>query len=173
MIRPMPTPQRARAYTLIEVIIVIAILGLVSAIVVPQMLSAGTMGVQAATRIIVADLIFAQNDAMARQTSRRVVFDAVNDSYKLTDNAGVTLDASWLSGQVQNYMVSFRDDDRFQGVDILSVNFGGDGTITFDDMGAPDTGGTIELEYKKHRYRISVAEFTGRITVTKITGGGG
>ncbi len=163
------TTRRCAAYTLVEMIIVITILGLVSAIVVPHMLTAGTMGVQSATRIIVADLIFAQNEAMARQTTRQVVFDVPGDGYRLADQAGVTIDAAWLPGDGNNYAVSFQKDSRFTGVRILSANFGGDATIVFDDLGAPDTGGTIELEYKEHRYRITVAEFTGRITVSKVT----
>jgi len=58
-------------------------------------------------------------------------------------------------------------------VEILSASVGGDNTIAFDDVGAPDTGGTIELRFNDHRYRITVAEFTGRVTVEKVTSGGG
>jgi len=170
---PQPTPRTSRGYTLVEVLILVGILGLAAALVVPHMLAPGTLGVQSATRIIVADLIFAQNDAMARQTPRQMVVDVAANSYKLTDNNGATLDASWKGGDTQNYVVDFQHDARFSGVEILSASFGGDNTIAFDDVGAPDTGGTIELRFNDHRYRITVAEFTGRVTVEKVTSGGG
>ena len=156
------------AYTLVEVLIVIGIIGLAGAVVVPHMLAPGTLGVQSATRAIVADLIFAQNDAMARQTVRQMVVDPTTDSYQLTDRHGVMIDARWKGGQTNNYYVSFIEDSRFAGVDITGVDFGGDATVAFDDVGAPDTGGTIELRYREHRYRITVAEFTGRVTVEKL-----
>jgi len=168
-----PQTPHGRGYTLVEVLILIGILGLAAALVVPTMLAPGTLGVQSATRIIVADLIFAQNDAMARQAPRQVVFNPTDDSYRLTDNAGATLDASWKGGDTQNYVIDFQNDARFQGVEIISASFGGDQTIAFDDVGAPDTGGTIELRFNDHRYRITVAEFTGRVTVEKVTAGGG
>jgi len=168
MLTPRPSRPTARAYTLVEVLIVIGILGLAGAFIVPHMLAPGTLGVQSATRSIVADLIFAQNDAMARQAVRQVVVDPATDSYRLTDAAGTMIDARWKGGHSENYRVSFQDDSRFAGVDITAVNFGGDGTIAFDDVGAPDTGGTIELRFREHRYRITVAEFTGRVTVEKL-----
>ncbi len=165
---PRTTRPTTRAYTLVEVLIVIGIVGLAGAFVVPHMLAPGTLGVQSATRAIVADLIFAQNDAMARQTVRQMVVDPATNSYRLTDRDGVMIDARWKGGQANNYYVSFSEDSRFAGVEITAANFGGDATIAFDDVGAPDTGGTIDVRYREHRYRITVAEFTGRVTVEKL-----
>ena len=68
-----------RGFTLVEVLIVVVIIGIVGAIVVPQILTAGTLGVQAAARMVIADLQFAQNDAIARQAPRRVVFEGGNN----------------------------------------------------------------------------------------------
>ena len=76
----------------------VAILGIAGAIVVPSMLKGGTLGVQAAARTVVADLMYAQNDAIAQQSPRRVVFDTTTQSYRLTDAQGDTLHASWLGG---------------------------------------------------------------------------
>ena len=63
-----------RAYTLIELVIVIAILGLSAGILVPRLVDADTFSVQAAVRSLVADITFAQTDALAMQGVRRVQF---------------------------------------------------------------------------------------------------
>ena len=166
--RPTFVRRSRRAYTLVEVLLVVSILGLVSAAVVPSMLTAGSMGVQAAARVMVADLLYAQNEAIAQQNTRKVIFDVANNSYRLTDEANGTLTASWVNGQANNYVVEFGTDKRFKGVSILSVDFNGGNVIEFDSLGTPSTGGSITIQYDRRSYRIDVASFTGRITVTKL-----
>ncbi len=166
---PIPA-RRAHAYTLVEVLIVVTILGVVSAVVVPHMLTAGSMGVQAAARAVVSDLMFAQNDAVAAQAPRTVTFLPAEERYELRDEEGNLLSAAWISGKQQNYTVDFTEDTRFQGVTIKSAAFGNDNEVTFDDLGSPDSGGEVIVEYNDQRYAIRVAAFTGRVTVTKLTG---
>ncbi len=162
---PNPTPRTA-GYTLVEVLIIVAILGIAAAIIVPHMLAAGTLGVQAAARIIISDILFAQNDAIAQQRNRKVVFDPANERYSLTDEADVILSANWKGGTTNNYTVDFIADSRFQGVVIVSANFGGGSpTLEFDALGSPLNGGTVEIEFQGRRYRVTVASFTGRVTV--------
>src|SRR5262245_40596117 len=78
----MPNPARritrrtARGYTLIELIIVIAILALAAALLVPNLVGRDTMTLQTAMRMLIADLSFAQSDALANQGYRRVVFNS-------------------------------------------------------------------------------------------------
>jgi len=163
-----PGSRGRSGYTLVEVLIIVAILGIAAAIVVPQMLAAGTLGVQAAARIIIADILFAQNDAIAKQRTRKVVFNPTNESYSLTDENDAVLTANWKSGDANNYIVDFINDSRFQGVVIVSADFGGGATketLEFDDLGGPLNGGTVEIEFQGERYRITVASFTGRVTV--------
>ena len=169
MCRMTHNPTRCRAgYTLIEVLIVVTILGIVSAVVVPQMLAAGTLGVQAAARIIVADILFAQNDAIAQQRVRKVVFDPDNERYSLTDENDAVLSVNWKNGSANNYVVDFTADERFQGVVIVSADFGGSSTLEFDALGGPTNGGTVEIEFQGKRYRVTVASFTGRVTVQAL-----
>ena len=160
--------KRPSAYTLIEVLIVVLIIGVASAIVVPQMLSAGTLGVQAAARMIMADILYAQNEAIAQQSNRKVVFDVPNNRYRLTDATGQTLTVNWKGSTAQNYVVDFNNDDRFNRVQIVSAAFSSGNTLEFNDMGGPLNGGTVELRFNNDRYRITVAPFTGRVTVDKI-----
>ncbi|MEM9883754.1 MAG: GspH/FimT family pseudopilin [Planctomycetota bacterium] len=162
------TSRPRHGYTLVEVLLVVSILGVISAMVVPSMLSAGQMGVQAAARAVVADLLYAQNEAIAQQAPRQVVFDDTNDRYELRDEFGNALGKDWVSGDTSKYVVDFTEDDRFMGVSIVAVDFNGGSTVTFDDLGGPDTGGSVTVRFDNQRYRIDVAEFTGRVTVTKL-----
>ncbi|MEO0514508.1 MAG: GspH/FimT family pseudopilin [Planctomycetota bacterium] len=159
-----------RAYTLVEVLLVVSILGIVSAAVIPSMLTAGEMGVQAAARVIVADLLYAQNEAIAQQASHKVVFDVANNAYQLQDQNGNALTVDWLSGSANNYVVDFDDDQRFRGVTITAVDFGTTtpSEISFDSLGGPSTGGSITIQFDRQSFRIDVADFTGRVTVTQI-----
>lgn len=159
-------PMR-RAYTLVEVLVVVTILGIVSAVVVPQMLQAGTLGVQAAARMIIADLLFAQNDAVAKQRPRRVIFEQAENRYRVTDEQGETLTHDWRGGD-SKYEVDFDGDRRFAGIRLVEVEFDDDGALEFDEMGSPSTGGHVILEYNDERFRIDVASFTGRVTVEKL-----
>lgn len=179
----MLTIQRSRttrsrptnAYTLVEVLVTVTIMGIAAAIVVPNMMQGGTLGVQAAARMIIADLLFAQNEAMAQQSDRRVTFDPANNRYRVelydpTASAWVLeFNPSENSGSDQNYEMDFDDDKRFSGVQIISADFGGTSTITFDDLGNPSSGGTVRLRFEEHVYDVHVAPFTGRVTVERVT----
>ena len=159
-----------RAYTLVEVLVVIVVLGIAGAIVVPQMLNAGQLGVQAAARMIIADMHYAQNDAVAKQQPRFVEFDPDADTYKLTDADGNTIDLQWRIGAGQQYQVNFAQDNRFRGVEMESADFDGEPVLAFDMLGTPEAGGKVVLKYNDQLYEIRVAPFTGRITVEPVTG---
>jgi len=164
------TAQRRGGYTLVEVLTVVTIMGLASAVVVPQMLAAGTLGVQAAARMVVSDMLYAQNQAVAAQANRGIVFDVENNAYQLNDNNGNPITASWQAGNSStDYKIDFANDSRFSGVTLENVDFNGTNTLAFDALGAPSSGGSLDLVYNGNRYRIQVAAFTGRVTVSEIS----
>lgn len=154
--------RRLAAFTLVEVLVVVMIMGIAAALVVPQLLNAGSMTIQAASRMVMSDVLYAQNEAIARQTERRVVFDVDNNSYAVADDSGTTLSVPWMPS---GYAIDFDADKRFAGVTLTAVDFGGTSTLAFDELGAPTAGGTIELSANTNQYRITVSAFTGRVTV--------
>ena len=165
-----PRCEQLRAFTLIEVLIVVVIIGIVGAVVVPEMLQSGSMTVQAAGRIVIADLIYAQNEAIAQQSPRRVVFHPTQNRYELTDSAGNVINVAWKAGgaTVGNYIVDFANDKRFLGVSLGAIAFGTETFIEFDDLGTPSDGGTVDLIAGVAHYRISVAPMTGRIAIAPV-----
>ncbi len=157
-----------RGYTLIELLVVVAVLGICAAMVVPAMLQTGQMTIQAAARRIVTDVLLAQNEAVASAATRKVIVDVANNCYSITDINNTPIVKPWMSG---NYTVDFDKDKRFTGVRIETASFGGQTTESFDELGAPAAGGTIEISSQGHRYKITVAAFTGRVTVAPMNGG--
>jgi len=163
--------RTCRAFTLVEVLVVLVIIGIAAAIVVPHMLNVGTMSSQAAARSAISDILFAQNEAISMQSPRSVVFDVDANQYQLTDGSGTVLSAPSRSGGL--YVVDFSTDRRFQGVVLSDVNFDDETTLTFDALGTPTSGGQLELSAGDIRYRITVAAFTGRVTIAPVAVVGG
>ena len=185
------------AYTLIEVLVVVSILGILGAIVVPSLLSAGTMGVQGAVRRVVADLILAQNEAVAAQDNRAISFDAANERYGMFDatrDVGTAatvplqmVQMPWLpqvgysfdyagnnrtgaDAAGRNFIVDFTKGEDFQDVVIVQAQFPAGSTqnwVEFDELGAPLTGGFVDLRSGGATFRVNVAAFTGRITIVE------
>ncbi|MEO0964995.1 MAG: prepilin-type N-terminal cleavage/methylation domain-containing protein [Planctomycetota bacterium] len=161
-------------YTLIEVLITVVVIGLASAIVVPSLMRGGTLGLQAAARIVIADLLLAQNDAIAYQARRRVVFDIDNNEYRIEAGtiqpdgsvAWSTLQVSWMPGN-GDYVVDFDTDSRFDGVVLIEADFDGAEQVAFDELGGPSDGGFVRLRFEDQTYRVQLAEFTGRVSVTR------
>ena len=185
---------RVRGYTLLELLIVVAILGLSGALLVPRLVNADTFSVQAAVRSMVADLTFAQTDALARQEIRRVQFLRDEDDDRIHGYAILApvnqaiydgpfdaataeyLDHPSAVATGGAFIVDFDLDDRFSGVEIESVDFNGRDWIAFDALGGPlgvagqpfTTGGEVRLRGLSGSYLLQVSGFTGKITVERI-----
>lgn len=186
----MPSSRR-RAYTLIELLIVIALLGVAASLVVPRLVGRNQLVLQAAVRQIVADLSFAQADALAHQAYRRVVFFDDGTGYALIevneanfDNPFDPSDASQYitdpmapSSENGHYIVDFTEDRRFDGVVVSDVSIDDDSPyITFDALGGtvmsglvPGTGGIIDVSFDGASYRVNIEPFTGKLVVQKLS----
>lgn len=170
-----------RAYTLLEVLVVVAILGTAAALVVPSMSSAGNLRVQAAVREMVADITFAQSDAVAYQSRRAIVFYQGEGRYALCEVRGALIDPA-----VDALFDPSRPNDRYEvvwnerntgGAAILSVDFDGDNVLIFDELGGPvetatgdrpSSGGTIRIrDAAGQTFRITVEPYTGRVLVDR------
>jgi Tfp pilus assembly protein FimT len=174
------TPSFPRGITLIEVLILVAILGIAAALLIPNMGQTANFETEAAVRRVVADLTFAQSDAMAHQRGRRVLFANDGSGYRILSDpydpmTDVIFDPISYQGSAL-YIVDFEVDRRFHNVHIESAQFDGDKNfITYDEMGGPvnegggvSTGGTVIVAGETERFRITVAGFTGRISVVQL-----
>ena len=177
------------AYTLIELLIVIAVLGIAGALLIPHLAYKDSLASQAAVRLIISDLSFAQSDALANQEFRRVYFYPDGSGYcilRVTEadfddpfdpnTANYIDDPLGVVGDSGGYIVDFTTRNRFDNVSINSVNFdGGNLYVTYDALGgtvitgnAPGTGGQLRVQAADDIYQIDITPFVGKLTVTKI-----
>jgi prepilin-type N-terminal cleavage/methylation domain-containing protein len=164
-----------RAYTLVEMLIVITMLGLATAVVAPSLGSTDVLRVQSTVRSIVADINFAQSDALARQQGRAIVFDVASNSYAILEVHGSTLNPATdtiLSVDLNNAR-------RYHTSRLTGASFDGQPVLVFDELGGPvagpgsstpGAGGSITLMGSGATFRIDVEAYTGRVTVTKLAG---
>ncbi len=168
------------AYTLVEMLVVVAILGISSAIVIPSVGQAGSFRAQSAVRAIVSDLTFAQSDAMAFQSGRAIVFDVDENKYVICAVNGADVDpetdALYDPQRASGFMDLDLDDGQYGGATLESVDIDGGTMLIFDEQGAPvaaplsntpSSGGTITIVGQGVRYTISIDGFTGHITTSR------
>jgi len=175
-----------RGYTLIEILVVVAVLGIAGALVIPSMGQTDVLRVQSAVRTIVADISFAQSDAIAYQQRRAIVFDTVVDGdasdngYTLCSVTGPSIDVETDAlydplGPDDKYIVSLKD-PRYAGSTIDEALFGGVPTLIFDELGGPvatpdgdmPIGGYVTVTGLGQTFRINVEPFSGRVRVEKV-----
>jgi prepilin-type N-terminal cleavage/methylation domain-containing protein len=176
-----PVPP-ARAFTLVEVLVVVLILAIASAVILPQASGQDDMSAAAAARTVMGDLLYAQNRAIAMQRYEYVVFNQAAQSYTLYDGTFAGPATTPLTHPINgiNYVMTFGQagpNNVSSNVTLASVSFN-DGqststTIAFDETGVPYSGsgatpltsGTIDLTSGSYSVTISVAQDTGEITV--------
>lgn len=161
------------AYTLVEMLIVVTVLGIAGALIVPSFASTDVLRVQGAVRTIVSDLTVAQSDAIAFQQGRGIIFydDPADPRYIVAEVNGTTLDPALD-------MVTERrlGGSAFGFLQIEAINMPDD-TLIFDELGGPVTtpggstpaaAGWIDLIGSGQRFRIHVEAYTGRVTVERL-----
>ncbi len=169
MLRPSPQPPslaasslRRPAFTLVELLVVVVILSIAAAMVVPYAIGTSEMSCQAAARRLMADLEYAQSQAIVTQTPVTVTFDGSANSYTIANQSGTLIHPITK----KDYVVDFDIEETFKGVTISFVSFDSGTAVSFDALGAPSFGGTVDLAAGSWTYRVMVAAVTGRISVS-------
>jgi general secretion pathway protein H len=175
-----------RGFTLVEILMVVVILGIASAVIVPQIGTRSDLKARAAARMVIADLIYAQNMAIATQKMHYVKFDAGNNRYTIYDDA--PLDASNIINHPVNksaYTVQFGAAGGARYADLaldsagtvfngISVSHRPADTICFDELGTPFVYRADQVtktdEMLDGAVRVKSGTFTLTVQVQRYTG---
>ena len=145
--------HRQPAFTLIELVVVLFIVGLLAAVAVPRFAgSAVRQRVDAAARRVAADLNLARRHAYQASTSQTVSFDVSADSYKLAGMPDPDRPAV-------DYEVDLND-EPYQA-ELLSANFSGNAKVIFDAYGMSDFGGVVVVAVGDRKRTVNVDPDTG------------
>jgi len=168
-----PTNVR-HGFTMIELLIVMAIIAIAAAIAVPMVSSAGSMQLRSAVTMMAADLEYAKSLSISRGQRYAVVFDKATETYRIIDQNGATIPHPIKKGF--RYTIDFRADSRLDQVDIVNANFDGAAAVSFDYLGSPYSGtggaaapmnsGVITLRAGVSTRTVSVEPVTGFISVS-------
>jgi type II secretory pathway pseudopilin PulG len=164
-----------RAFTLVEILIVILVLMIGAAIVIPSIGSAADSQATSAARVLQGDLEVARSLAMTTQQPYSVVFSADLQSYKVVVNySGVdytqVVAVSHPVHKGQLFQTTLRNLNGMDSVRVIAVNFGGQKYVTFLSLGDPNTGGSVTLQAGNVVMALSVEALTGVITTIRTAG---
>jgi len=159
-----------RGFTLVEILIVVAVILIASMLALPMLSSAGDMQVRSAANMVMADLEYAKSMAITKGQNYSVVFDATNESYEIVDQNGNTIAHPVKKGF--SYVISFSSDGRLDKVDVTTVDFdpGSNTTITFDYLGSPYSGSGTASPLSSAQIILQADTTTMTIQVEPVTG---
>ena len=170
-----------RAFTLVEILCVVVIVGIAGAVVIPMIGTRDDLKVASTTRTLMADLIYAQNMSITTQNPHYVVFDVAGGKYDVQDSSLTTI---MHPIEKSAYTMRFGNSGKsaFRDCVLKSAKFiaGSSGVeyaaIGFDELGTPIvrtssstteamSSGVVEIKAGQHTLLVEVEPFTGQITV--------
>jgi Tfp pilus assembly protein FimT len=147
-----------------EMLTVVALLGIASAVAIPQFNGNITQYAQSAARAVSQDIQYAQDLAVTTQSSVTMTFTDSGYEYSLKDSSG-----SILTHPVDHkpYTFSFKNDPGMSRLTV-ACSFAGATEIVFDAFGTPSAGGTITLSHSTLPSDVVVTlhPATGSVTVS-------
>ena len=168
------TMNQARAFTIVELLIVIMVVAIAAVMALPLMGGTDDTKLSAAARLLMADLEFAQVESIAHADDPRVVvFDQGTNSYRV---AASSAPATPITNPIGNtpYSTTFGAGRAAElgGVTIASYSLDGDAQLGFGALGQLDqaTEASITLQAGTSTITVKVDPSSGE---TSATAGGG
>jgi prepilin-type N-terminal cleavage/methylation domain-containing protein len=171
--------SRRPGFTLVEILAVVVILGIASALILPQIGNRDDLRAISAAREIVADLSYAQSRAVSTQKRQYVRFDTVSNRYDLLEQ--IAPSDVFMTHPVNggNYSVPLgsgrKDDLRFVVLD--EVTFNSKTVLMYDELGTPYaydpttqtsvalSAGSIRLKSNAYTVTVSIQPYSGELKI--------
>lgn len=182
----LPCPRYQQGFTLLEVILVILIIAIASAIILPQLSSSNPYKLEAAAQEVVAAIRFARSESIRKKEPVGIWY------YPLTQSLSVFRVVYVLGLPVPYYDIRHPVDKKLYSLNFsangnqspakissVTLKFGGNATnrfyISFDANGSPFyweganyqmlDNASIVLEYGGQTRTINISPMTGRVTL--------
>ena len=169
--------QTRRAFTLIEILTVVTILAITSAIIIPQLGTRNDMKAAAGARVVMSDLIWAQNRAISCQQKVYVIISGQSYTIWYKDSTGVLQKCTNPLTQ-GTYTVTFgQKNTPLSDVSIYGTpDFNGQTSLCYDEVGTPYgydgttetqmvSACTVKVAAGQYRLTISIEGYTGEASV--------
>jgi len=160
-------------FTLIEILMVVVILGIMSAVILPQLGTRDDLKVASAARTLMADMLYAQSRAVALQKMQYVVFNTAAKKYDIMDSMSPqNIIANPVTGAQYEQVLGV---SPLTNVTFSSVSFDGNPVLAFDALGTPYSynagvlnalnSGSVVLKCNTNQLTVSVQPYSGEIKV--------
>ena len=161
--QPPPPPKRqvprtngrgAKAFTVVEMVVVVLILGILAAAAMPRFADAlWQRRADAAARRIVADLELARREALYRNAKQTVCFHVGSNCYAVAPGP------KHLDRRSGPYVVRLAEAPY--EARLVSAQAGGDADVVFTPSGLPDTSAEVVLEAGPYQATVTLDSTTG------------
>jgi len=180
VLRAIRTSRSNGGFTLVEILVVVVILGLASAMIIPQIGSRDDLKVAAAARMVIADISYAQNRAIATQSMQYVTFDVAATPqtyalYKSTTAGDYVTDPVNKGSFIRTLGTGGTPGLTDIVIDAGAVSIDGQTKLAFDSLGQPYSvtgnaatvmvAGTIRLTAGSQSLTITIEPYTGEMSV--------
>jgi prepilin-type N-terminal cleavage/methylation domain-containing protein len=167
------------AFTLVEILVVVVILGIAAAIILPQMSNRDDLRASSMARTLMADLAYAQARAVSTQKSQYVRFDVTNNRYDVLDQFTPSEQVITHPVDKTPFLVQLgaARQDSLKDVVLDTVSFDTRTVIMFDELGTPHSydpstnvssplvTGSVQLRCNAYTLSVNVQPYSGELTV--------
>ena len=140
-----------RAYTLIEILIVLALLSLVLCIAVPSLGILNSVKEKQEFNELKRDLLYSKNKAITENCNYEIKINVSSNSYEIIDRGTNT---------------KFKTKSFESGLKFVEAKDTTTDTIKFSPTGAPSSSGTFFIKRRSgDMYKFSIVPVTGKVNV--------